>query len=178
MLLVVAILTIFSGCVFTDIDLNKNPDAEKIAKEEFNVDEILFLANGNDNNNLVPQDFGTRYLIWVIGNRNNENVIIGVPAEKNKKAFEVDWLFIKSYAEILQEVSLAIEEIQVEEVHIESSSENIKKILDSSGLECTNYIEFAFVFNYVYMAVQVDGRIVILQLWNWGSSDVTAEVIK
>jgi hypothetical protein len=102
-LFIVLMLTLSSwGC--TIVNENKLDDARTIAKETFGMDKIFIVSSGTSNSPIASQKV-RRYILYVLGEKDNEMMMIIVPALKKDKAYQVDYPFAFTFYECVDKLN-------------------------------------------------------------------------
>lgn len=151
------IIAVFGAC--TIVDENKDADAINIAVNQYGYEKVYFACVGSRHSVLLKEN-ATKYIIYVLGERDGEEKILIVPALKDKQSYEIEWPFNESFKSIVTKVNQAVGE----ELWDESNFENIEFLdngfelfsIDTSLMD----VEFAIMFGKCCV-YQSNGDIVI-----------------
>lgn len=151
-----------SGCACTIINEVKRPEAEKIAREQFGLDEIWITESGG-NPEYLGIYFHDRYFWYVVGRRAEEEVMVVIQGVR-RGAFETDWVFVKSFPEIMaqlaEKIGKPVEQIEMMDVSFLVHENEIKEFIPEINIEELDVL-FAIEYFRGYVIVQIDGEIVI-----------------
>ena len=154
----IIIMALMSGC--TIVDENKRPDAYNIAINQFGFDKV-YTADSGTRVSVLLKEHVVRYCIYVIGERDGEEVFIVVPAMKYQEPYEIDWPFKTSFKDIVKKYN----EIVGEEEYTEDNYELIEfedSNFDYYGID-TNSLDVAFgVWFGKNLLGQINGEIVMI----------------
>ena len=104
LLATLAAIIIFAVLPMTVLRENKKIDAEYIAVNQFGMDEVWFVAPGTPESCLTEQKT-PNYPIYVLGEKNGEEIFIIVPQLKGYPAYKIDWPFAKTLREMTEVIN-------------------------------------------------------------------------
>ena len=77
--------------------------AIEAAMEDCGLEKVLSVGYSDGDNWLTrPYDKTDRYVFYIIGEINDEEVIVLVPSRSNKSAIRISWIFDYSFKEIIR----------------------------------------------------------------------------
>ncbi len=80
----------------------KRVEAEKIAREQFGVEEILSVGHCNNDTLLFYNyNLSDKYAFYIVGEKNEQDVFVVVPASCKNLPFLTEWPFAYSFKEIM-----------------------------------------------------------------------------
>lgn len=143
---------------------NNLEDAKAIAKDQFGISSILISSLGTSGSE-IKSHTTRQYPIYILGlNEDGEEVFIIVPSLKSQKSYTVDWPFIKSFADIAEQLNSSAKEV----VLSTDKYDQIELIDSKQGMETynneieINNLDFTLMINYdKYSIVQISNEIVI-----------------
>lgn len=151
----------FSGCN----QENKKSDAQRIALNEFSLEEILVITPGSSGSSIMSEDTA-RYPIYVLGVKDDKEIFIIVPVLKYQKAYTVDWVFNESFREIMTRLN-STEKGEVcsksdyERIEFFDNEESIQDFFPDIAIQELD-VKFMIVFEK-YGIVQMKGKVVIYE---------------
>lgn len=160
-LLLFLLLTLSLGLsACTMVNENKSDDARKIAIEQFGFDDVWTISAGTTESVLIQKDT-SKYIWYVLGERDGEEVLLIVPAEKDEDSYEVDWPFADSFVQIIGKLNAFVgEDICTEEKF--GLIEFMDRGFDSFDIQADSLdVAFVIVFGEYYIG-QIDGETVVI----------------
>ncbi|MCI8369171.1 MAG: hypothetical protein HFJ81_06035 [Clostridia bacterium] len=109
LLLLITSLFAFALCSCTVINENRDDDAYKIAVKQFGFEEVWVVSSGTTSSVLM-EEMVSRYLIYVLGEKEGREIMIIVPALKKDKSYEVKWPLKYSFKQTIDKYNVLVTE--------------------------------------------------------------------